>query len=109
LTVTPTDVYVAQLPATMDLTAVARDDLGRPVADGTQVVFGISPPDSDTTTYTATTANGRAHFTGLRVNPGDAVGSWLVTALVTLPSGIELRDNASFSLLAGAPKSPGQH
>ena len=109
LTVTPTDVYVAQLPATMDLTAVARDDMGRPVADGTQVVFGISPPDSETTTYTATTANGRAHFTGLRVNPGDAVGSWLVTALVTLPSGIELRDNASFSLLAGAPKSPGQH
>jgi hypothetical protein len=109
LTVAPTDIYAAQLPTTMDLTAVVRDEVGRPVADGTQVVFGISPPDSETTTYTATTANGRAHFTGPSIDPGDAVGSWLVTALVTLPSGIELRDDASFSLLAGAPKSPGQH
>lgn len=109
LTVSPTDIYAAQLPTSMDLTAVVRDEVGRPVADGTQVVFGISPPESETTTYTATTANGRANFTGLSIDPGEAVGSWLVTALVTLPSGIELRDNASFSLLAGAPKSPGQH
>ena len=109
LTVTPTDVYSAELPTAMDLTVFVRDELGRPVADGTQVVFGVSPPDSATTTYDATTTSGRAHFAGLSMDPGDAIGPWLVTALVTLPSGIELRDDASFNLNEGAPKSPGQH
>ncbi len=109
LTVTPTDVYSADLPATMDLSVVVRDELGRAVADGTAVVFGVSPPDSATTTYNATTTNGRARFNGLTMDPGDATGPWLVTALVTLPSGIELRDDASFNLVDGAPKSPGPH
>ena len=109
LTVTPTDVYAAQLPTSVDLTIAARDEVGRPVADGTTVIFGVSPPDAATTTYTATTTNGNARFSGLTLDSGDATGSWLVTALVTLPSGIELRDDASFSLNSGAPKSPGQH
>jgi Bacterial Ig domain len=109
LTVTPTEVYSADLPAPIDLTVAVRDELGRPVVDGTEVVFGVSPPDQATTTYSATTVNGRAHYTGLTIDPVDAVGPWLITALVTLPSGIELRDNSSFSLVAGAQKSPGQH
>lgn len=107
LTVTPTDVYAADLPATIELSVDARDELGRPVADGTQVIFGISPPTRETTTYTATISNGRAHFNGVTLESGDANGSWLATALVTLPSGIELRADASFNLRAGAPKSPG--
>lgn len=109
LTVTPTDVYTWQLPATVQLSVDARDELGRAVADGTQVIFGISPPNRETTTYTATISNGRAHFSGLTLESGDATGSWLATALVTLPSGIQLRADASFNLRAGAPKSPGPH
>ena len=68
-----------------------RDELGRPVADGTSVIFGISPPNRETTTYTATINNGHARFNGVTLEAGDTAGSWLVTALVTLPSGIELR------------------
>jgi hypothetical protein len=107
LTVTPSDVYAADLPATVELTAIVRDELGRPI-DDEQVVFGVSPPDRATTTYSATTTNGRARFNGVTVAPGDATGAWLATALATLPSGIELRANASFSVLVGAPKSSGQ-
>jgi hypothetical protein len=109
LTVTPIELFSADLPATVELTVTVRDELGRTVADGTQVTFGVSPPASETTTYTAITNNGRARFTGLKLEPTDAAGPWLVTALVNLPSGIELRDDASFSLQTGAPKSPGQH
>ncbi len=109
LAVTPTDVYSADFPASVELSAVLHDELGRPVADGTRVIFSVSPPDSETTTYTSSTSNGRAHFSGLSLEPGDAPGAWLVTALATLPSGIELRADSSFSLVEGAPKSPGQH
>lgn len=109
LTVTPTDVYSANLPSTIDLSVDARDELGRPVADGTSVIFGISPPNRETTTYTATISNGRARFNGVTLEAGDPAGSWLATALVTLPSGIELRADASFNLRTGAPKSPGPH
>jgi len=109
LIVAPTVVYSANLPATVELTAVVRDELGRPAADGTSVVFGVSPPDRATTTYSATTVNGRARVTNLTIDPTDATGPWLVTGLATLPSGTELRADTSFSLLEGAPKSPGPH
>ena len=77
--------------------------------DGTQVTFGISPPERETTTYRVVTTGGRARFTDLTLQADELPGTWLVTALATLPSGIELRADASFNLLAGAPKSPGQH
>jgi hypothetical protein len=109
LTVTPSDIYAASLPTTIDLSVDARDELGRPVADGTSVIFGISPPNRETTTYTATISNGHARFDGVTLQPGDTAGSWLATALVTLPSGIELRADATFNLRTGAPKSPGPH
>ena len=96
-------------PATVELSVDARDEFGRPVADGTQVIFGVSPPNRETTTYTATISNGHARFSGLTLEAGDATGSWLATALVTLPSGTMLRADASFNLRAGAPKSPGPH
>jgi hypothetical protein len=108
LTATPSDLYRADLPEKVDLTVVVRDELGRPVADGTTVTFGVSPPASATMTYTASTTNGRARFDGLRIESTDAIGQWIVTVLVSLPSGIELRDDASFSLHEGAPKSPAQ-
>ena len=109
LTLAPTEIYSADLPATVVVTAVLRDDQGQPVADGTQVVFGVSPPERETTTYRVTTTGGRARFSDLNLQVGDAPGTWLVTALATLPSGIELRADASFNLIDGAPKSPGQH
>lgn len=109
LTAAPSDIFAADLPVTVELAVDVRDEVGRPVADGTQVVFGVSPPDRETTTYTATTRDGRARFSGVNLEAGDATGSWLATAAVTLPSGIELRADASFNLRAGAPKSPGPH
>ncbi len=109
LTVTPTAIYRADLPAPVRLSVTARDELGRSVADGTEVVFGVSPPDRETTTYRATTTKGRATLSGITVNPGETSGTWLVTALVTLPSGIELRNAASFSLLENGRKSPAPH
>src|SRR3954447_15010737 len=101
LSVTPNTVYVPDLPKNVGLSVMIRDELGRPV-DDQQVIFGVSPPDRATTTYTATTMNGRATFSGLTIGPGEGPGAWLVTAFATLPSGIELRDNASFSLQANA-------
>ena len=48
LSVTPTDLYVADLPATVELAATLRDELGRPVADGTQVdVQRLAPRSRD--------------------------------------------------------------
>lgn len=108
LVVTPTDLFTADLPATVELTVNVHDELGRPV-DGAEVTFSVSPPDRETTTYHATTANGRARLTNLTIDPGDATGPWLVTALAVLPSGTELRGDGSFSLQEGAPRSPGQH
>jgi len=107
LSVTPNEIYAPNLPATVELNATVRDELGRPL-DGAVVIFGVSPPDRETTTYTATAQNGHARFDGLQINPGDATGGWLVTALATLPSGVELRADSSFSLLPNAPKSPGR-
>jgi hypothetical protein len=107
LTVTPTQLYAADLPATVELEASVRDELGRPL-DGAEVIFAVSPPDRATTTYSTTTSNGRARFTGVTLDPGEAPGEWLVTASATLPtSGIQLRDDASFSLSSGAPKATG--
>jgi hypothetical protein len=108
LSVTTSAVYVADLPADVGLSVMIRDELGHPI-DDQQVIFGVSPPDRATTTFSATTVNGRATFSGMTIDPGEATGAWLVTAFATLPSGIELRDSASFSLLAGAEKSPGRH
>jgi Bacterial Ig domain len=108
LEVTPTDLFTADLPATVELTVNVLDELGHPV-DGADVTFSVSPPDRETTTYHATTTDGRARFSNLTIDPGDATGAWLVTALAVLPSGIELRGDGSFSLQEGAPRSPGQH
>jgi bacillopeptidase F len=107
LSVTPTQLYAADLPATVELEATVRDELGRPL-DGAEVIFAVSPPDRATTTYSATSSNGHARFTGVTLDPGETTGEWLVTASATLPSsGIQLRDDASFSLSSGAPRPTG--
>lgn len=108
LTVTPTTIYSSQLPLSVDLVATVRDELGRPV-DGVSVVFGISPPNAETRTYEVSAVNGHARYSDLQLDPGDATGPWLVTALAVLPSGVQLRADGSFNLQPGAPKSPAPH
>jgi hypothetical protein len=98
LTVSVDQVELADLPATLDVVALVRDELGR-ASDGADVTFGLSPPNRGTTTYRAVTAGGEARWPGMIV-AGDAraVGTWLVTVLAVLPSGEELRGDASFSV-----------
>ncbi|HEY5520082.1 MAG TPA: Ig-like domain-containing protein [Candidatus Limnocylindrales bacterium] len=108
LLVTPTTIYSSQLPINVQLTTTVRDELGQPV-DGVTVVFGVSPPNRETMTYEVVSTNGRARYSDLNLDSGDATGPWLVTALAVLPSGIELRADGSFNLQPGAPKTGGQH
>ena len=96
LTITPTELSSDTLPAHVVLTAQVRDEMGH-LADA-EVVFSVSPPDSETTTYRTTAKAGKARWTNLQINPGDTPGQWLVTVLAMLPSGTELRQDGSFSL-----------
>ena len=98
LTVTPTTVDLADLPATIDITATITDDEGL-ADDGAPVTFSVSPPNAATVTYYTEATRGRARWPSFVVNDdGQASGQWLVTALATLPSGTELRDDASFKV-----------
>ena len=98
LTVSAHDVALAALPASLDARAAVTDERGRP-AEGAEVTFSLSPPNGSTATYKTTTTTGQARWPGMVVAGGRrAVGTWLVTVLVTLPSGEVLRGNASFSV-----------
>jgi hypothetical protein len=90
-------VDVATLPAAVILTATVRDEVGH-LVDGVEVTFGVSPPDSSTATYRVTAEDGRARWSDLTVAAGDATGVWLVTVSATLPSGVELRQDGTFSV-----------
>jgi hypothetical protein len=92
------ELAVADLPQTVDVVATVRDEHGRP-SYGAEVTFGLSPPNRGTTTYRATSENGRAEWNNLIIN-GDAqdVGEWLITVLVTLDSGEELRTIAALNV-----------
>ena len=92
------ELAAADLPQTIDVVATVRDEHGRP-SYGAEVTFGLSPPNRGTTTYRATTENGRAEWNNLIVN-GDAhaIGEWLITVLVTLDSGEELRTIAALNV-----------
>ncbi len=98
LTLSVEELALADLPATLDVVALVRDELGR-ASEGTAVTFGLSPPNRGTTTYRAVTAGGAARWPDMIV-AGDsrAVGTWLVTVLAVLPSGEELREDATFSV-----------
>lgn len=97
LSVSVDEVALADLPVTVRATALVRDELGR-AADGAAVTFSLSPPNRGTTTYQATTVNGQASWPNMIVTGERATGVWLVTVLATLPSGEELRGDASFSV-----------
>ncbi len=95
LTITPAVLSSDALPAQVVLTAQVLDEMGRPT--DAEVVFSVSPPDSETATYRTTAKSGRARWT-TQINSGDTPGQWLVTVLAMLPSGTELRQDDSFSL-----------
>jgi len=89
---------VSDLPVNVDVEATIRDELGK-ASDGATVTFSVSPPNRTTTTYAATTSGGHARWQNLLVDGGNfSTGTWLITALATMPSGQELRGNASFSV-----------
>jgi hypothetical protein len=96
LTVSAAGLSTDDLPTTVQLLATIRDDLGHP-AEGAEVTFSLSPPNRATTTYRATATGGVASWANVSV-PDDSrsVGTWLVTVLAVLPSGGELRGDASF-------------
>lgn len=98
LTVSATDILTTDLPATIQVHATIRDALGHP-AEGVEVTFGLSPPNRTTTTYRVTASGGVANWADVLVgNNSQSVGTWLVTVLAVLPSGEELRGDASFSV-----------
>jgi hypothetical protein len=98
LLVDATKVDFASLPQQIPVSATITDDLGNP-ADGTPVTFSVSPPNAATITYATTSDHGHASWPDLTVNDDpQSVGQWLVTVLAQLPSGNELRGNASFKV-----------
>jgi hypothetical protein len=97
LSIDPDDLLRSDLPRSVIMTAFVRDEVGQPV-DGVEVTFSVSPPDRGTDTYRVTSQNGRARWGDLVIDPADEAGVWLVTALATLPSGLELRQDGSFTL-----------
>ncbi len=98
LSVSTTDIQAADLPQMVQVHATIRDVVGHP-AEGLQVTFGLSPPNRATTTYQVTASGGVANWADVLVgNNSQSVGTWLVTVLAVLPSGEELRGDASFSV-----------
>ena len=92
------ELAAADLPETIDVTATILDEHGQP-SDGAEVTFGLSPPNRGTTTYRATTSDGKAVWDNLIISgDGNAIGEWLITVLVTLDSGEELRTVASLNV-----------
>jgi hypothetical protein len=92
------ELTTAQLPTTVRVVAQIRDELGVEV-DGADVTFSVSPPNRATTVYRAVSSAGIARWPELVVS-GDqrAVGAWLVTVLVSLPSGGEIRGDATITV-----------
>lgn len=98
LSISAADVDFAALPTTLNVTAVVHDENGVP-SDGAEVVFSLSPPNGSTHTYGTNTVNGQARWAEMVVSGGRrAIGKWLVTVLVSLPSGEKLRDDAFFTV-----------
>ncbi len=98
LEVSDDTLKAADLPLTLSATAYVQDERGQPV-DGAQVTFSLSPPNATTLTYRTVSAGGTATWPQYNIaSADDPHGSWLVTVLVELPSGTELRANKSISV-----------
>jgi hypothetical protein len=98
LTVSDDRLKSEDLPQRLVATVHIQDERGQPV-DGAQVTFSVSPPNATTITYRTTSVAGQAEWPELDIaSADDPLGSWLVTVLVELPSGTELRANKSVSV-----------
>jgi hypothetical protein len=98
LTVSDDRIKSEDLPQRLVATVHIQDERGQPV-DGAQVTFSVSPPNATTITYRTTSVAGQAEWPELDIaSADDPLGSWLVTVLVELPSGTELRANKSVSV-----------
>jgi hypothetical protein len=98
LDVSDDTLKAAELPQKLIATAYVQDEHGQPI-DGAQVTFSLSPPNATTLTYRTTSAAGKAIWSDVDIaSADDPHGSWLMTVLVELPSGTELRANKSISV-----------
>ena len=98
LSIDPQSIDLAALPQQVHISAAITDDVGQP-AENAPVTFSVSPPNAQTMTYATTALHGRASWPSLIIHDdGLAAGQWLVTVVADLPSGNELRGEASFSL-----------
>jgi hypothetical protein len=98
LTVSNDRLRAEDLPQRLVATALIQDERGQPV-DGAAVTFSVSPPNATTMTYRTTSVDGQASWAELDIaSADDPLGAWLVTVLVELPSGMELRANKSVNV-----------
>ncbi|MEP7360519.1 MAG: Ig-like domain-containing protein [Chloroflexota bacterium] len=98
LTISEDTLKATDLPQTLIATAFIQDERGQPV-DGAQVTFSLSPPNATTLTYRTLAVAGQATWPDVDIAiADDPHGSWLVTVLVELPSGVELRANKSITV-----------
>lgn len=98
LTVSDDRLKAGDLPQRLVATAYIQDERGQP-ADGAEVTFSVSPPNATTITYRTTSVAGQAEWRELDIaSADDPLGSWLVTVLIELPSGMELRANETVNV-----------
>lgn len=98
LDVADDSLKLTDLPQTLTATAYISDEQAH-LVDGAQVTFSLSPPNATTLTYRTVSVSGTATWTEIKIPSGeDSRGSWLMTVLVELPSGTELRANKTISV-----------
>ncbi len=98
LIISPTEVEATSLPTHLEIVATVTDEHGQPIDDAL-VTFGLSPPSLATTVHHTTTSGGVATWQGVDIPASaNSRGAWLVTALVTLASGAELRADESLTV-----------
>jgi hypothetical protein len=88
-----TRIKLTDLPRELTVGILVTDPNGKLVGDAA-VTFGLSLPGLPTSTFEATTVAGSASWTTVIPKGGVVAGSALVTVLVTLPDGSELREAA---------------
>jgi hypothetical protein len=92
-----TRIKLRDLPRELTVGIRVADPNGKLVGDAV-VTFGLSLPGLPTSTFEASTVAGRASWTTVVPKGGVVAGSALVTVLVTLPDGSELREAALLEL-----------
>jgi hypothetical protein len=97
LQLSKTSFRLRNLPTQFDATLLVLDANGVAV-EGASVTFSLSPPGAPTSTYSATTAAGRAAWQHVTLPDGLQAGDGFVTARVTLGDGTSLQRIVSFTI-----------